>query len=106
MMKGSIKVNFKEIVISVNQAHDEARPDLVAYISLHLKDEHERNFICNGFTLRKSKHNKDQLYLALPCKKTGNAFFKYNLIEKTLFKEIEKEAVRLYQYVDIPIIDE
>jgi len=36
----------------------------------------------------------------------GNKFFKFFLAEESLWKEIEKEIIKKYEYESIPIIDE
>lgn len=100
-----MKINFKELVFKIKLVDDKEHPDLLAYASLKLLDEHERHLTYNGFTIRKSKFN-DKPYLAPPSKRTGSGFFKFLLAEKSLWKEIEREAVNQFEIDSIPIINE
>ena len=100
-----MKIIFNGFKFTIKINEDKSYSDLLAYVSMTLKDEHQRNFICNGFTIRKSKNNGEP-YLTFPSKKTGTGFYKFNLIEKSLFKEIEKEVLRQYSEDIIPIIIE
>jgi hypothetical protein len=50
-----MKINFKELVFKIKLADDKGYPDLLAYASLKLLDEHERHLTYNGFTIRKSR---------------------------------------------------
>ncbi|MCD6402698.1 hypothetical protein J7L36_02500 [bacterium] len=101
-----MKINIKELKPTIKLVEDKNHPDLLAYVSLKFVDEHERNFIVNGFTLRKSKYDGEP-YLAIPSKKMPNgSFFKFVLIEKSLWREIEKEVISRYEYETIPVIEE
>lgn len=101
-----MKISFQELKPTIKLAEDKNYPDLLAYVSLKFVDEYGRHFTCNGFTLRKSKYGGELPYLVFPAKRTGNGFFKFNLVEKSLWKEIEREVIKLYQYETIPIINE
>ena len=100
-----MKINFKELTFKIKLANDNEYPDLLAYASLKLLDEHERHLTYNGFTIRKSKFDSKP-YLMPPSKRTGNGFFKFLLAEKSLWKEIEKAAVEQYDFDSIPIVEE
>jgi len=100
-----MKISIQELSFKITLNDKPEYPDLLAYVSIIFKEEHERHFTCNGFTIRKSKHN-GKPYLTFPSKKTRAGFYKFNLIEKSLFKEIEKEAVAEYERATIPIINE
>ena len=100
-----MEINFKEIKFKTKLANDKERPDLLAYIWLTLIDGHGRSLTIGGFTLRKSKFN-GKPYLVPPSKSTPVGFYKFVLIERTLWREIEKEAISQYDYEIIPIIEE
>jgi len=100
-----MKININEIKFTIKLAKDNNHPDLLAYLSLILIDEHERYFTINGFTVRKSKFN-GKPYLVPPSKSTNKGFYKFILAEGSLWKEIEKEAVKEYDIETIPIIEE
>ncbi|KKP32466.1 MAG: hypothetical protein A2312_02885 [Candidatus Staskawiczbacteria bacterium RIFOXYB2_FULL_32_9] len=100
-----MKINIQELKFKITLKIDPKYPDLLAYASLTFSEEHQRNFSCNGFTIRKSKFD-GKPYLALPSKKNGNAFYMFNYIEKSLLKEIEKELIKEYEKEIIPIINE
>ncbi len=100
-----MKINITEINFSLKLTQDNKHPDLLAYASIKFLDEHGRYFSCNGFTIRKSKYD-GKPYMAIPSKKTGIGFFKFNLIEKSLLKEIEKEIIDQYERETIPIVEE
>ncbi|MCH7561958.1 MAG: hypothetical protein IIC67_11470 [Thaumarchaeota archaeon] len=61
----------------------------------------------NGFALRVSKYDQKP-YLLPPSKSMGmgKGFYKFVLMENSLWKEIEKEALRQYEYDMMPIIEE
>jgi hypothetical protein len=100
-----MKINFKELIFKIKLADDKGYPDLLAYASLKLLDDHERHLTYNGFTIRKSQFN-GKPYLMPPSKRTGKGFFKFLLAEKSLWKEIEKVAVEQYEFESIPIVEE
>ncbi len=100
-----MKINFNEIKLTIKLVSDNKYPDLLAYASLKFIDEHGRHFTVNGFTIRKSKYN-GKPYLTLPSKRMANGFFKFTLIENSLWKEIEKEALSQYEQETIPVIEE
>jgi len=100
-----MKINFKEIKPIIKIVNDSKYPSLFAYVSLKLVDEHERALTVNGFTIRKSKFD-GKPYLTPPTKRTGMSFFKFVLIDNSLWKEIEKEVLSKYEYNNIPVIEE
>ncbi len=100
-----MEINIQEINFTINIKDDKEHPDLLAYLSIIFIEEHGRKFACNGFTIRKSKFD-GKPYIAMPSKRSGNGFFVFNLIEKTLFKEIEREAIRQYEHESIPVIED
>jgi DNA-binding cell septation regulator SpoVG len=97
-----MEINIQKIEFKITPKDSLESPDLLAYVSLVFKDNHERHFTSNGFTIRKSKHN-DSPYLTFPSKRTPSGFYKFSLIEKSLFKEIEKEVIRQYECDTIQI---
>jgi hypothetical protein len=99
-----MKISIKELKFKIKLVTDKERPDLLAYASLTFIEEHERHFTFNGFTIRKSKYN-GKPYLAPPTKATGKGFYKFTLVERSLWKEIERETVKEYEYAIIPIIE-
>jgi len=100
-----MKMNINEIKFTIKLVEDNKHPDLLAYVSMRFIDEHERYFTFNGFTIRKSKFD-GKPYLVPPSKRTANGFFKFVLAERSLWKEIEKEAIKEYDYATIPIVEE
>ena len=100
-----MKISINELKFTIKLVTDNKRPDLLAYASLKFIDKHERHFTCNGFTIRKSKYD-GKPYLALPSKRTEKGFYKYNLVENSLWKEIEKEAIAQYEKETIPVVEE
>jgi len=100
-----MKINIKKVKFNIKLAVDKERPDLLAYTSLIFAEENKRYFAISGFTIRKSKFN-GKPYLAPPSRRTKNGFFVYTLFEKTLWREIEKEVIKQYEYETIPIIEE
>lgn len=100
-----MKINIQELNFKINLKNDLKYPDLLAYVSMSFIEEHSRNFSCNGFTIRKSKFN-GKPWLALPSKKNGNTNYLFNYIDKSLFKEIEKEVIEQFNHDSIPIINE
>jgi len=99
-----MKINIQEINFTINMRNDKDHPDLLAFLSIIFVEERGRKFICNGFSIRKSKFD-GKPYIAMPSKRCGVGFFKFNLVEKSLMDEIEKEAVKQYEYESIPIIE-
>jgi hypothetical protein len=97
-----MKISINEIQFKISQASDKDRPDLLAHLSIKFIDDEGRFFSCSGFTIRKSKYDGNP-YIALPSKKVAKGFFKFNLVEKSLWKKIEKEALDQYDYETIPI---
>ena len=100
-----MKITIKEIKYKIKLANDSKHPDLLAYVSISFIEEHERFFIVNGFTIRKSRFN-GKPYLAAPSKRTVNGFYKFTLIERSLWREIEKEIISEYDAEIIPIVEE
>ena len=100
-----MKIKFEELKFSIKPNVDKSYPDLFARVSISFFDEHQRNFTFNGFTIRKSK-NDGKPYLTHPSKPTNNGFYVFSLVDKTLFKEIEREVLKEYSDNTIPIIDE
>lgn len=100
-----MKITINEIKFTIKLTEDNKHPDLLAYASIKFIDEHERHFAFNGFTIRKSKFN-GKPYLAPPTKKMEKGFFKFTLVERSLWKEIEKEIIAQYENEIIPIIEE
>ena len=100
-----MKINIKEIKFKIKLTTDNKHPDLLAYASLVFAEEHERYLTVNGFTVRKSKYN-DKPYLAPPSKSTAKGFYKFILAERSLWKEIEKEAIEQYEKEIIPIVED
>lgn len=100
-----MKINIKELKFTIKLVNDNKRPDLLAYASLKFIDEHERHFTVNGFTIRKSKYN-NKPYLTPPTKSTEKGFYKFTLVERSLWKEVEREALSEYEKEAIPIIEE
>ncbi len=100
-----MKISIRELKFKIKPATDKERPDLLAYASLTFIEEHERHFTFNGFTIRKSKYD-GKPYLVPPTKRTGKGFYKFTLTERSLWKEIEKEAIAEYEKEAIPIIEE
>jgi len=98
-------MNIKELKFKIKLTSDKKRPDLLAYASLIFIDEYERHFTVNGFTIRKSKFNGEP-YLAPPSKRTEKGFYKFILAERSLWKEIEREALKEYRDEDIPITED
>ncbi|MBP8707909.1 MAG: hypothetical protein KBH94_04220 [Caldisericia bacterium] len=100
-----MKINIKELTFTIKPTEDNKHPDLLAYVSMKFIDEHERHFTVNGFTIRKSKYDGNP-YLVPPSKSTGKSFFKFVLVESSLWREIEKEAIKEYDYTTIPAVEE
>ena len=82
-----MEINIQEIKLKINPVQDSKHPDLLAEVFITFLDEHSRYFSCNGFALRKSKYNSKP-YLVPPSKKSGNGYYKFNLVDKSLWKEI------------------
>lgn len=101
----TMKINIKELQFKIKLTTDKERLDLLAYASLILIEEHERYFTVNGFTIRKSKYDSKP-YLAPPSKSTARGFYKFILTERSLWKEIEKEAISEYEKTTIPIVED
>jgi len=97
-----MKINIKELKFTIKLVNDNKRPDLLAYASLIFVDEHERHFVCNGFTIRTSQYD-GKPYLVPPSKRTEKGFYKFNLVERSLWKQIEREAIKQYDYETIPV---
>lgn len=100
-----MNIIFKELIVTIKLANNNKISDILAYSSIKLIDEHERFITINGFTVRKSKFD-NRPYLLAPSRSMGNKFFKFFLAEESLWKEIEKEIIKKYEYESIPIIDE
>jgi hypothetical protein len=100
-----MEINFRQLKPTIKLADDSSRPDLLAYASITLIDEHERHLTINGFTVRKSQYD-GKPYLMPPSKSTGRGFYKFILAERSLWKEIEKEAIKEYEHEIIPIVEE
>ncbi len=100
-----MKINFVELKFSIKLATDKKYPDLLAYVSIKFIDEENRYFSCNGFTIRTSKFDQSP-YIVPPSKKFGAGFFKFNLIEKSLWNKISKEILEQYEYESIPVCNE
>lgn len=103
-----MKINIKELKFKIKLTMDKKRPDLLAYVSFIFIEEHERYFTINGFTIRKGEYdnNNNKLYLAPPSKSTSRGFYRFTLIERSLWKEIEKEVISEYENTTIPIIED
>lgn len=101
-----MKINFCKLDFIIKGVKDTRSPDLLAYVSLKFTEEHERHFTVNGFSIRRSKFNQKP-YLVVPSKSlgVGKGFFKYALIDPSLWKEIEKEILKEYDFNTIPIIN-
>ncbi|MBU2539810.1 hypothetical protein KJ786_01450 [Patescibacteria group bacterium] len=99
-----MKINIQELKSTIKLTNDSKRSDLLAYVSITFIEEHKRNFTCNGFTIRKSKFD-GKPYLTLPSKRNGDDYYKFNIIEKSLFKEIETEILKQYEYITIPVVE-
>lgn len=97
-------ININEIKFKINLATNEKMPDLFARVSLVLLEEHKRHFTISGFTIRKSKYDSKP-YLLPPSQSKGKSFFKFVLMEESLWKEIETEVIKEYEKATIPIID-
>lgn len=99
-----MKININEVSFTIKIYSDIKRPDLLAYVSIVFIDEHKRHFTFNGFTIRKSKQEGQigEPYLTFPSKRTRNGFYKFALAEKTLWAEIQAEALKQYDYASIP----
>ena len=100
-----MKINFQEFKWTIKLTERKESPDLLAYASLNLIEEHGRHLTINGFTIRKSKFN-NKPYLADPSKRTQKGFFKFVLFRGSLRKEFAEEAVEAYENETIPIIEE
>lgn len=102
-----MKITFNKMDPTIKKVEDSRSLDLLAYVSLKLTEEHERHLTINGFTIRKSQHN-GKPYLVPPSRSLGygKGFFKYTLIEESLWKEIEREILKEYNYSTIPIIND
>lgn len=100
-----MKIKITGLEPKIKLATDKQYPNLLAHASLKLIDEHERYFTISGFTIRKSKYD-GKPYLMPPSKRMGNGFFKFTLIEKSLWKEIEKETLAEYEKETIPVVEE
>jgi len=100
-----MKINIKELKFKIKLLTDKERPALLAYASLTFIEEHERHFTFNGFTIRKSKYDSKP-YLAPPTKSTGKGFYKFTLVERSLWKEIEKAVIEEFEKAGIPIVEE
>jgi len=99
-----MNIIFNKIVPTIKLAQDDKMVDLLAYVSIKLLDEKERHITINGFTIRKSKFDSKP-YLVPPSKSIGKGFFKFCLTEKSLWKELEKDILNVYDYESIPVID-
>jgi hypothetical protein len=101
-----MKINIKEIQPTIKIVTNKKYPDLLAYVSLRFIEEHERHFTVNGFTIRTSKYNHKP-YLVPPSKSmSSKGFYKFVLVEESLWKKIEKTVIREYEYQNIPIIED
>jgi hypothetical protein len=100
-----MEIQFRRLKPTIKLADDSRYPDLLAYASITLVDEHERHLTINGFTIRKSKYD-GKPYLMPPSRSTGKSFYKFILTERSLWKEIEKEVIKEYEVGTIPIVEE
>ena len=100
-----MKINITEIKFTIKSVEDQKYPDLLAYVSMTFFDDKRRHFTENGFNLRKSKFDGGKPYLTAPSKKSSRGYYKFNLVEKTLWKEIEREVIEQYEYETIPIVN-
>jgi len=99
-------INFKRIEYKIKINEDKVILDLLAYLTIILIDEKDRPFTCNGFTIRKSQFN-EKPYIAMPSKRNKDgSFYKFNIINKSLLKEIEQEVITQYEYESIPVIND
>jgi len=96
-----MKINIKEIKLTINEASGEKKhPNLLAFVTLTLKEEDGQYFSISGFTLWKSKFGGYNI------EAPGKRGFKYCLIGKSLWQRIKKEIIKQYDYESIPIIEE
>ena len=94
-----IKIN--EVKFKIRQATDANKhPSLLAYITLIFKEESGEYLTISGFTLWKSKYGGYNV--EVPSKRG----FKYCLFEKSLWRKIEQEIIKQYEYEKIPIVEE
>jgi len=100
-----MKINILQLDFTIKPIEDTNKPDMLAHVSLKFTDEHERHFTVNGFTIRVSKLNQKP-YLVPPSKSMGmgRGFFKYTIIDSSLWKEIERDILKEYDYSTIPVI--
>jgi len=96
-----MKVIFNEIKFTIKKASEnEKHPNLLAFITLRFEEKNGGYFILSGFTLWRSKFGG--YHIEVP-NKPG---FKYCLISRPLWKEIEQKITRQYDYESIPVIEE
>jgi len=101
-----MEINFKKMQCKVKNAGDNESSDVLAHVSFTFIDDLERYFTVSGFTIRKSKYNQEP-YLMGPSRPIkGGGFFKFTLIDRSLWKMMVKEALSKFEYSNIPIIEE
>ncbi|MDD5552069.1 MAG: hypothetical protein PHI88_02865 [Candidatus Pacebacteria bacterium] len=95
-----MKINITELKFTIKKAEGEKHPNLLAYVSILLKEESGEYLSFSGFTLWKSNYGGYNLEVP------GKRGFKYCLIEKSLLKKIKEEVIKKYEYKDIPVIED
>ena len=97
----SIKININEIKFTIRKPTGfKKHPNLLANITLTLKEEFGEYLTISGFTLWKSKF--EGYNLGVPSKPG----FKFSLISTSLKGKIKKAIIEQYEYDSIPIIEE
>lgn len=107
-----MKTNFQfslEIIISIS--NNKKIPNILANVYLKFVENDGRQISLNGSTLRKSQFgDKPFLVPASKSKGPGMGFYKFIFSDKSLWSEIETEAIQEYEKQtksgDIPIIEE
>lgn len=95
-----MEIKINEIKFTIREATEENKhPNLLAYVSVTLKEESGGYLTMSGFTFWKSKYSGYNV--AVPSKPG----FKYFLGEKPLWRKIKKEIINQFEYESIPIIE-
>ncbi len=99
-----MKTNLNEITVKVTliPETDRKHPNLLANVSITLKDDEGGYFTISGFAIWKSKFEGQPLNITVP-KKPG---FSYCRFEPGFWRRLKSEIIRAYGYERIPIVEE
>ncbi len=98
-----MKINFTELEVRIKKVADKAKhPNLLAYVTVILRNDTGDYLSITGFTVWKSKFENGGLNVEEP----GKRGFKYVLSEKSFEEKLKREILAKYEYAEIPIVGE